>query len=59
MLHHYTEFIDASTVAEADVAVAEVIQAYQEIERGGTDFQFRKSSQQATPSTDLRLFPEF
>ncbi len=35
MLHHYTEFVDASVVAEAEARVDQVLSDYAALERGG------------------------
>jgi len=50
MLHHYEEFVDAQTIAEAEATVVDVISDYQTIEAG---------TFQGVDSSTSHLFPAF
>lgn len=67
MLHHYTAFIDAQDVAEAEQDVLSVIQAYNDIERGqpraaawaGADSVLGQTGTADGRCKPLQLFPSF
>lgn len=43
MLHHYTEYVDASVVAEAEGFTATLLEEYATLERGGSVASSRDS----------------
>ncbi|KAJ1412808.1 hypothetical protein B484DRAFT_402212, partial [Ochromonadaceae sp. CCMP2298] len=68
MLHHYTEYVDASVVAEAEGFTATLLEEYATLERSGSVAASRAGPTQGAPASFLdaaaasrpvQLFPAF